>query len=305
MAVQNTVHDGASAVPATRTSESEKNRNLIQRLVTALIGIPISVGFIVMGGWYFAAFIALVCLLTTLELCGMAIVPGPLRWVAAVGAIAFPFLFVSKSLGPQYGHWLWAGVTVVALTVRMLLGAPLERAANDVMVTVFAAIYGALAGYLVPLREAGGPGFSWSGSGWVILVCSLSWLSDTGAYFAGRFFGRHKLAPDISPSKTWEGFVGGVVAAIGAGFLTKVIVLHALTPWDCVAVGLISGVTGPLGDLSESMLKRSFHVKDSGQLLPGHGGMMDRVDALVFNALAMYAYYYLVFAGRMPLPGSA
>jgi phosphatidate cytidylyltransferase len=233
-----------------------------------------------------------------MEMSSIALGRSPMRWLAVAAAFAFPFFFSLSVLGPDSIQWLWAGLVVAALSMRLALGAPLEHAAGDVMAAVFAAIYGSLAGYLVPLRNLG-PTMSWTGSGWVILVCALSWMSDTGAYFAGRFLGRHKLAPDISPSKTWEGFFGGMAAAVGAAFFTKLVALHDLTAVDCVILGVVAGVAGPAGDLAESMIKRSYRVKDSGNLLPGHGGMMDRVDAMVFNALAVYAYYHLACAGRI------
>ena len=117
----------------------------------------------------------------------------------------------------------------------------------------------------------------------------------TGAYAAGRLFGKHKLYPRISPAKTWEGFIGGLLAAIGAAFATRAILLpDALSVLDCVLLGLLGGIGGPLGDLAESMLKRAYAVKDSGNILPGHGGMLDRVDALMINAPLVYFYARIV-----------
>src|SRR5262249_24991913 len=145
-----------------------------------------------------------------------------------------------------------------------------------------------------------GPARSWYGAGLVLLVVTISWMSDTGAYFAGRFFGRRKFAPRISPSKTWEGFAGGMAAAVLGAFFSKAIALPPLPVLDCVVIGILTGISGPLGDLAESMVKRSCKGKDSGHLFPGHGGMMDRIDSLMFNGVVVYGYYHFMLADRLP-----
>ena len=127
----------------------------------------------------------------------------------------------------------------------------------------------------------------------VLGVLMLTWLSDTGAYLAGSTFGRTKLFPRISPKKTWEGFAGGAVLVLAASQLLAVL-MPVLTPLDWLAIAAIVAVFGSLGDLVESMLKRSLAVKDSGDLLPGHGGILDRFDAFIF--LLPFVSAYLIFA---------
>lgn len=129
------------------------------------------------------------------------------------------------------------------------------------------------------------------GANWLTIVLATAFLSDSVAYFAGRAFGKHRLYPEVSPNKTVEGaiggIVGGVLAQVGAGsfwLLPDLPVQHA------VVLGIAGSVLGQCGDLVESMLKRSFGVKDSGQVLPGHGGMLDRIDALLFVAPLIYGY---------------
>jgi phosphatidate cytidylyltransferase len=126
------------------------------------------------------------------------------------------------------------------------------------------------------------------GFGWVIMSFVLAWANDTAAYFAGRFLGRHKMFPRVSPKKTWEGFAGGL-----AGSVAGALALRAMDPVGdlaglgiagAVVLGLGAAALGPLGDLVESMLKRAAGVKDSGRLIPGHGGLLDRIDALLFIA---------------------
>jgi len=136
---------------------------------------------------------------------------------------------------------------------------------------------------------------------WVISALVITWANDTCAYFAGRLFGRHKLHPAVSPNKTWEGFAGGAFGSVAGMFVARWVAFPALTTVDCIALGLLGAVLGPLGDLCESLLKRAHGVKDSGTLIPGHGGLLDRVDALLFNAPAVYLY---VIAVRALVSGS-
>jgi phosphatidate cytidylyltransferase len=121
----------------------------------------------------------------------------------------------------------------------------------------------------------------------VVTVLLAVWANDTFAYFAGRTIGRHKMAPTVSPGKTWEGFVAGSLASIAVAFFA----LYGqdfLTIWQSVVLGLLIAIAGPVGDLFESALKRDMRVKDTGRVLGGHGGMLDRIDALLFVAPAVY-----------------
>jgi phosphatidate cytidylyltransferase len=122
------------------------------------------------------------------------------------------------------------------------------------------------------------------------------WFGDSLAYFTGSLLGRHKLAPKVSPRKTWEGALGNLVGNVGGAFLMKALVLPEWTAVDAVALGLLLGIVGQLGDLVESTWKRSASVKDScmGLSIPGHGGMLDRLDSLLFAAPAMYAYVHFI-----------
>jgi phosphatidate cytidylyltransferase len=134
------------------------------------------------------------------------------------------------------------------------------------------------------------------GPTWVILALSVTWLGDTGAYAAGRMFGRHRLYERVSPKKTWEGAAGGILASTGAALVAHAWYLPELSVVDALAIGVPGSVLGMVGDLCESLLKRSYGVKDSGRILPGHGGMLDRVDALMF--VAPYVYLYAAWTGR-------
>jgi phosphatidate cytidylyltransferase len=128
------------------------------------------------------------------------------------------------------------------------------------------------------------------GGQWVLLAMWIAWASDTGAYFAGRFFGKHKLAPRVSPSKTIEGAFGGVLGSLTGAMAAHFWFMPTLPLFHAIALTIVANVLGQCGDLVESLVKRSTGVKDSGSILPGHGGMLDRVDALMFTSTACLVY---------------
>ncbi len=127
-----------------------------------------------------------------------------------------------------------------------------------------------------------------------IIVMALVWVSDTFAYFGGRIFGKHKLAERISPKKTWEGSIIGFIFTLLAGLAFKFLVYDDLSFIHVIAISIIAGVFAQIGDLFESHLKRSVQIKDSSQLIPGHGGFLDRFDSLLFAVPAVYIYLYLI-----------
>lgn len=130
--------------------------------------------------------------------------------------------------------------------------------------------------------------FSWE----AFLLFVLIWSSDSFAYFAGRLFGKHKMAPTISPKKTWEGFAGGVVCTVILGGVIEY--LHPELKGNWMIVGLLVSTFAPLGDLIESQLKRTFGVKDSGNIIPGHGGVLDRLDSFILCAPIIYIYFMII-----------
>jgi len=126
-----------------------------------------------------------------------------------------------------------------------------------------------------------------------LLICFATWGADIGAYYVGRFAGKHKLAPNISPGKTVEGFAGGILGSFVFGLLFAYFLYRPSFGLEAVAAGAIGGIVGPLGDLCESMLKRHFGVKDSGTILPGHGGILDRTDAVMVTIPVFYIFMAL------------
>ena len=150
-----------------------------------------------------------------------------------------------------------------------------------------ALIVGIIATYLQRTGRGAWMPAVWTG---VLLAIALTFGNDTGAYFAGRALGRHKLYPAVSPKKTVEGAVGGLVAGLVVMFVARATVVPWLTLRDCLLVAIPAAVVGPIGDLVESLIKRASGVKDSGRLIPGHGGVLDRIDALLFVAAWIYVY---------------
>jgi phosphatidate cytidylyltransferase len=255
--------------------------NAASRLLVAVAALPVVLGAVYAGGWWFFALVmvgALVAMheywLLTRRLSALS----PAGYVGAVLAL----------VGAQLGGvtWMLGGILTAFPLAFLLKGISASRQAPTASIS--ATVMGAL--------WIGG------GLGFVLLVRDLErgrlatfalliavWAGDTLAYVGGRLLGRHKMAPDTSPGKTWEGFVFGTVATIFAAFVTLYDARDTyLSVGKAVALGAVIAVAAPVGDLFESMLKRDAGVKDTGRLLGGHGGMLDRLDAILFAAPAVY-----------------
>lgn len=279
-----------AAQPNGQSAEAPKLSNLALRFLTAGIGIPILLLliFVVPPPGFFVLVVAAVGIAA-----GEAIVmllPGE-RDKIYVGV---PFALLLSTIlyfarAPAAVAAGGVGLVVATLALFLARPDPLETAARRLSSFLFAVAYPTL--LLTPIallhRRADGP---W----WVLHVLALTWLADTGAYFAGRFLGRHKLMPSVSPAKTVEGAMGAIAAAVVASLVVIAVFLPRVPLWQAGVLGAVGGALNIVGDLSESMLKRSVGVKDSGTLLPGHGGMLDRVDALLFTAPAVWLFAELV-----------
>ena len=261
----------------------EQNRNLAVRVVTALVLFPFAVWMTWLGEAYFAVLIAVVAALSAGELLWMFEKRlSPTGWLGVIGAAACPVAsWLWTEAGKSFQDWagvVGAGAVVAVLAAAMLQRGELAQAPRSAALAALAWGYaGLLPAAVVALREGAG----WQ---WVVLLFVVTWANDTLAYFAGRFLGKHQLAPRISPKKTWEGFWGGAAGSVGGALVVKALFLPHLSIPAAVLVGAGAAFLGPLGDLCESMLKRAAGVKDSGKLLPGHGGLLDRIDAVLFTA---------------------
>ena len=280
------------------------------RFLVALAGIPVGLLAIHAGGWVLAGLVALVAGVAAFEFYALASATGA-RPVVWLGVPASSILVLLALVGPGFGAWAdHALALLLALAVSTLVAGVFLRSAGDTPLfsaaaTVSGALYtGGTLAFAVLLRhlpDSGGGDFRdpWEGRLLVLFPLAVIWASDTAAYFTGKRFGRTRLAPRVSPGKTVEGGAGGVAAAVvvgaAAGFVMQDVVSFPFSPVAGALIGLLVGVAGQLGDLAESLLKREAGVKDSGTLLPGHGGVLDRFDAL-FPSLPL-AYWLLAMAG--------
>ncbi len=272
---------------------------LAKRVAVAAVGIPIALGAGYLGGYWLAAFLAAFAAAAASELCQMYRgrgMPSAPR-VAAVTAAAFVMLAAGV---PSTDFVVWATVLTLSVATALTIGTrPEQQPGLIVVISVFAAAYtGGLLAFSLWLRGLGDAGPGWSGAAILFLPVAVTWLGDTAAYSVGRAIGRHKLAPVISPKKTWEGAIAGLLAtAVGVVAyieLTRPLVPWTMVLWEAVAFGIAISVAGQLGDLFESRFKRDCGVKDSSNLLPGHGGALDRVDSLLFVFPVAYAYIMIV-----------
>jgi len=267
-------------------------------LTVAAIGIPLTVAVTLVGGPLFAAGLAVLAAVAVWETGRMLGARGDRFLVVPGMALAASYPVAALYLGPAEA---W-GITIVALVlftgVATLRIAPMDRPFQAAAVTLTSAIYvGGLISFGVPLREEfGATGVE--GTLFFFLPVALTWLADTAAYFGGRALGKRKLSPVISPNKTVEGAVAALLAgpagALVYGFLALPTLGERLGVPGLLALGLVVSVAATIGDLAESALKRECGVKDSSGLLPGHGGLLDRMDSLLWSIPAACAFL-LVF----------
>ncbi|MCA9521608.1 MAG: phosphatidate cytidylyltransferase [Myxococcales bacterium] len=263
---------------------------LLHRVLTAVVLAPLLVWLVVSGpNWGFALLILVAQALALDEFLTISL--GKENRVQRQIAHALGAFFVGAAyFAPSYVPFVAAAAPMVLFLGFLAQPEPIPESVRRWGLTVGGVLYVSyLLSFFVPLKTSSG-----DGRFWVLLVFIVVWFGDTGAYFAGRAFGKHKLYELISPKKTIEGSLGGLVAGVIGSILFKVLVFHRLSYLDCVLVALPAGILEQLGDLCESMLKRAFGAKDSGTLLPGHGGLLDRIDGVLFAVPYVYVYMYLI-----------
>ena len=257
--------------------------NLLLRLATALVLLPLVLWVIWLGQWPLFAMILLVTALILHEYFTMWAKGDRLMVLTGVALGLIPALVAM--LRPQF-----MGEAVVAIILLTILGftlnpGPFESTWKRMATTVLGLVYGGVSLTYLYRLSADHPGAE--GAGWIYLALIVTWANDTSAYFAGRAFGKHKLSK-LSPKKTWEGAIGGWFGSLLGALLAHYWFAPQLALTEALLIGALAGVLGPLGDLAESLMKRSFDAKDSGRILPGHGGLLDRVDALLITGPMVY-----------------
>lgn len=273
--------------------------DLWRRVLTALVLLPIAFGAVVLGGWWFTGLVVIVALRAQWELYRLGDRAG---------------LHVQKEIGLITGLFvvlvpIWdAALPFALLGALVLIIVELFRRNESPLAVSGLAIFGLfypvlLAASVVHFRIAPVEAVGEAWAIWLVIGGLVAvWAADTAAYFVGRAWGKRPLFKRVSPKKTIEGTVGGVVGAVGMVLVLWLVVPQylgwpggmAVAWWDAVIVGLIGGIVGPLGDLIESLFKRSVDVKDAGDLLPGHGGMLDRIDAMIVAVPVMVVYLQFV-----------
>lgn len=251
--------------------------NLGLRVASAAVMIPAAMAAAWFGGWPYLVLIAVAVALLAIEWGGMSAPISPTRVAAAVAAGVLVAVFVGYR-----GHfvWAWGSIALMAVAAAVIARGVAERPAD----AAFGVLYLAPAALcLVWLRDTN------QGLWWTMMLFATTWAADIGAYAVGSTLKGPKLWPRFSPNKTWSGFVGGLLAAMLAGSLMAALPYFNLNVFAAAGIGLAVGLATMAGDLWESALKRRFGVKDSGDLIPGHGGLLDRVDGLMFAVVVMAA----------------
>jgi len=216
---------------------------------------------------------------------------GTRSWLIGIGLAGFAALILGTHRPDILVPTLLATLVGI-ISVPLFSRTPLEQSLRDGAMALFGVLYlGLTLGTLSMTRLL--PQGEWL----IFFLLLVTWASDTGAYYVGTLYGRHRLAPTISPKKTFEGLAGGLIGAILVAYTARWWFLPELSGLDCLALATLLTITGLWGDLTESAMKRSAGMKDSGGILPGHGGMLDRLDSLLFTAPVFY--YYVTIASRL------
>jgi phosphatidate cytidylyltransferase len=274
---------------------------LRERVLVALVLIPIGGWIIFKGGWIFGIAFTLVLVLAVGEYASMYhrsnFRPALPLQALAVGAIGI-LRYVSGPSDFAYAPLLIALICLGAMTwhaVDYEKGAP--RSGIDFAITISGVMYIGWAGaYMISLRNL--PNGFW----WFLIIFPSLWIADSAAYFFGKAFGKHRMAPRVSPKKTWEGYTAGIIFGAFAGaFMTGIADRYAAPTFEATLLagfilGALIATLAPIGDLGISMMKRELEIKDTGKLLPGHGGVLDRIDSWIWAGVLGYYLIPLIIS---------
>lgn len=266
--------------------------NTLSRVLVSIAAIPLIVAVCYLGGLYFAAFIFLIGMLSLYEIAGLSEKKSSFM---NKGLAYFSAAFL---IANAYYYFVDTSVALIGLFVTLLileLFRNKDSAILNIGGTLLGIFYiGLFSSAMIMLREFYQEDYSRGGFLIIAIMISI-WVCDSAAFFLGVRFGKHKLFPRVSPKKSWEGAIAGFVFAVLTILLLKYFVLDFLTWTDAFMIGLIIGIIGQLGDLTESLLKRDAQIKDSSNIIPGHGGIFDRFDSFYMSAPVIYVYLYLTY----------
>ncbi len=265
---------------------ASKASNLALRLLSAAIISPPLLWVLFRGPrWGWLIIVAVVATLASRELYRM-VIPNALSWRLAGNGLTLAWI-AALIFAPSIPTLISAQViiTTVIMVLTVFRPVPVESAHIRVGWLLAGPLYiggGMAAAALLQVLD--------HGPSWLLLSMMLAWFSDTGAYFVGKRFGKRPLLPSVSPSKTIEGSLGGLGGSVLGAYVAAFTYLPVLPLDRALLLGLVVGAIGQCGDLFESLIKRATGVKDSGSVLPGHGGMLDRIDAFLFTTIATWLY---------------
>jgi len=262
--------------------------NLAIRLSTAAVVSPLLLLLLYRGpawGWY--VLIAAASVIAALEVLGMTHPKDTVaRWIGAATCLAVSAGIYFYTHDARVLLTLALGTTLLGTLLPVWRLGDINTAATRMMAGIAVPWYVGMLTCLALLRREEGE----QGAGYVLMTLMFAWMADTGGYFLGRFAGKTPLYPALSPKKTREGFVGALLGAVVGALLAHFWYLPEIPLLHALGLALAAGALGQLGDLAESLLKRATAIKDSGTIVPGHGGMMDRIDALLIASVLVYGY---------------
>ena len=290
---------------------------LVQRVLVALVGIPLAIFIIWLGGWWFSAMVIAISTLGLWEFYHLADSKHAVanKILGIVWAVALQLSFAIALANDAMVGTIWMGLAMLCVVAGTLavLGTEIWRARDNAILNVAVTIAGVVyvtIGFttLLFIRHSTatlGTADTWidAGGALVFALFGSVWASDSFAYFTGLSIGRHKLLERVSPKKTWEGAFGGLVGAVAAFYAIAAWLLPEMSSADALVCGVLVGVVGPIGDLAESWLKRDAVIKDSSHIIPGHGGILDRFDSMLFAAPTVLIYLTMVQLVREWLAG--
>ena len=265
---------------------------MTRRILTALVGVPVLIGAIWAGFPWLTILVAVVALMGLREFYRMTLLPQ-LPVLLPLGAL-WTILFIAggqlTDTWYNYSLHVLLGAGVVLALPWLILNHGKEGFLSTWVYAVLGPVYvGFLLAHALMLRELDSSADS--GRDWLLYAVLVTFATDTGSFLTGMAIGRHPMAPSISPNKTWEGAIGGFAWAVGIALVLGALLQLSVPLWQQALMGVAVGILAQLGDLTESRLKRATGAKDAGSSLPGHGGVLDRLDSIVFTIPAMY---YLV-----------
>ncbi|MZG31156.1 MAG: phosphatidate cytidylyltransferase [Nitrospinae bacterium] len=260
----------------------------MKRVISGVIAIPLVLGIVLYGSpLLFFGFVALIVLVASYEFFSMISNMG-VDGFPVEGGVLCLLILTGFYLGEQYLMLCALLIPIVLFATWFLRENDVKLALDPISYTVLGVFYTAgLGGYFLLIHKLEG------GNQMIVFLLLLIWLGDAAAYYVGKNLGKNKLMPTVSPNKTVEGAIANVLGTLVAAVIASYWFFEEFSLTHCLIVAFLCGIIGQFGDFSESLIKRNCRVKDSGSLIPGHGGFLDRIDSLLFAGPAFYCYYKL------------